>query len=66
MSYYIEIPIMIIMYVGWKLVKKSKIVPLAMMDLETDVHTKDDNEDDKWENEKSWKGKAHTAVRWIF
>lgn len=65
-SYYIEIPIMIIMYVGWKLVKKSKIVPLAMMDLETDVHTKDDNEDDKWENEKSWKGKAHTAVRWIF
>ncbi|KAK5175012.1 Basic amino-acid permease [Saxophila tyrrhenica] len=64
-SYYLEIPVMIVMYVAWKLWKRSKIVSLDMMDLETDVHTAEDNEED-WEDKKTWKGKAHTASHQAF
>ncbi|KAF2724569.1 putative amino acid permease [Polychaeton citri CBS 116435] len=35
-SYYIEIPIMLVMYVGWKLLKRTKFVHLEEMDLITD------------------------------
>lgn len=33
---------MLIMYVVWKLVKKTKIVKLSEMDLETDVYVADE------------------------
>ncbi|PWY94678.1 amino acid permease [Aspergillus sclerotioniger CBS 115572] len=35
-SYYIELPIMLVMFVGWKLCKRSKFVKLSAMDLLTD------------------------------
>lgn len=35
-SYYIEIPIMIIMFLGWKLVKRTRFVRSDQMDLVTD------------------------------
>ncbi|KAI5307326.1 ATP-dependent RNA helicase dbp4 [Ascosphaera pollenicola] len=35
-SFYVEIPIMIGMYFAWKLIKRTKIVPLAEVDLVTD------------------------------
>ncbi|KAJ5239047.1 hypothetical protein N7468_003666 [Penicillium chermesinum] len=35
-SYYIEIPIMIVMFLGWKLVKRTHFVRSAAMDLHTD------------------------------
>ncbi|PWY89830.1 amino acid permease [Aspergillus heteromorphus CBS 117.55] len=35
-SYYIEIPIMLVMFVGWKLFKRTKFVRLDTMDLLTD------------------------------
>lgn len=35
-SYYIEIPVMIVMFVGWKLVKRTKFVRVSEMDLTTD------------------------------
>jgi len=41
-SYYIELPIMLVMYVAWKLIKRTKIVKLSEMDLETDVYVADE------------------------
>jgi len=37
-SYYIELPIMLVMFVGWKVWNRTSIVPLSDMDLETDVY----------------------------
>jgi AAT family amino acid transporter len=41
-SYYIELPLMLVMYVGWKWWKKTTVVPLERMDLETDTHSVDE------------------------
>ncbi|KAF4585964.1 amino acid permease [Ophiocordyceps camponoti-floridani] len=47
-SLYIELPIMLVMYLSWKGWRRTKVVSLAEMDLETDVHTADeDRVDDK-------------------
>lgn len=46
-SYYIELPIMLVMYVAWKLIKKTKIVKLSEMDLETDVYVADEAKPEK-------------------
>ncbi|KAI2978722.1 hypothetical protein CBS147324_875 [Aspergillus niger] len=35
-SYYIELPIMLVMFLVWKLVKRTKLVKLEVMDLVTD------------------------------
>lgn len=35
-SYYIELPVMLVMYVGWKVIKRTEVVKLEEMDLETD------------------------------
>jgi AAT family amino acid transporter len=65
-SYYLELPVMLVMYVGWKLLKRSRIVKLREMDLETDVYvvTREDRSD--MEDVKTWKGKTKRAVRWLF
>lgn len=63
-SYYIELPIMLVMYVGWKVWKRCKIVSMMNMDLETDVHIK--GEDEGAEDKKAWQSKARTALRWVF
>ena len=41
-SYYVELPLMLVLYVGWKVWKKTKVVKLERMDLETDTHTVDE------------------------
>ncbi|KJZ71695.1 hypothetical protein HIM_08892 [Hirsutella minnesotensis 3608] len=61
-SFYIELPIMLIMFVGWKLLKRTKFVSLDEMDLETDVHTADEEVEEK----QGWKAKAHKALTWLF
>ena len=65
-SYYLELPVMLVMYIGWKILKRSKIVKLRDMDLDTDVYvvTADDRSD--IEDVKTWKGKLKRAVRWVF
>lgn len=66
-SYYIEIPIMILMYFGWKLLKRTKIVSAEKMDLETDVYELTDEEKEEIErSERSPKGKIGKVIRWIF
>ncbi|KIL96635.1 aat family amino acid transporter [Fusarium avenaceum] len=61
-SFYIELPVMLIMYVVWKLIKKTKIVKLSEMDLETDVYTVEE----KVTEETGWKVKAKNVVSWLF
>lgn len=62
-SFYIELPIMLVMYLGWKFLKRTKFVRLEEMDLETDVHTAEEQVE---EEEKGWKGKAKVAFGWLF
>lgn len=62
-SYYIELPIMLVMYLGWKIVKRTKTVRLSEMDLETDVYVADDMQE---KPPQGWKEKVHDAVTWVF
>lgn len=65
-SFYIELPIMLVMYLGWKFLKRSKIIRLADMDLETDVYEVQPGEIDDEDESRGWKGKVKTFIRWIF
>ena len=56
---------MLVMYLAWKLWKRSKIVPLLEMDLETDVYTKEADEH-REDDTTTWKGKVRTGLRWLF
>ncbi|KAM0476061.1 hypothetical protein ACHAPX_006477 [Trichoderma viride] len=62
-SFYIELPIMLVMYLGWKFLKRTKFVHLDEMDLETDVHTAEEQVE---EEEKGWKAKAKGVFSWLF
>lgn len=62
-SYYIELPIMLVMYVGWKVIKRTKIVTLEEMDLETDRYV---GTIDERRASKDWKEKAMNVVTWLF
>ncbi|KFZ01432.1 hypothetical protein V501_09997 [Pseudogymnoascus sp. VKM F-4519 (FW-2642)] len=64
-SFYIELPVMALMFVGWKLLKKTKIVGLKEMDLVTDVYHPEPGEVDR-DAVVGWKGKARAVLRWIF
>lgn len=61
-SFYIELPIMLALFLGWKFWKRTKLVGLDDMDLETDVHTADERVEEK----KGWEAKARRAVSWVF
>ncbi|PHH86428.1 hypothetical protein CDD83_10261 [Cordyceps sp. RAO-2017] len=61
-SFYVELPIMIIMYAGWKWFKRTKLVGLGEMDLVTDVHMADE---EAAEEEKGWRAKAKRIFTWL-
>lgn len=63
-SFYIELPVMLVMFVVWKLVKRTKFVKLSEMDLETDVYTEADEE--KELEEKGWKRRVKGVMTWLF
>ncbi|KAG4439132.1 hypothetical protein IFR05_005369 [Cadophora sp. M221] len=65
-SYYIEIPIMLVMYLGWKFWKRTRVVSYEDMDLETDVYVVDEHDLAETEREKSARGKVERVIRWIF
>lgn len=65
-SYYIELPVMLVMYVGWKVYKRTRIVPYEEMDLETDVYVVDEHDLAETEREKSARGRVERVLRWIF
>lgn len=53
---------MLVMFLGWKLLKKTKVVALEEMDLETDVYAVDDGKQEPL----GWKAKVKRAVVWLF
>lgn len=64
-SLYIELPIMLVMYMGWKLLKRTRIVKLSEMDLETDTHTAEELDRDSSIEKNKWRQKAYMAWRWL-
>jgi amino acid transporter, AAT family len=63
-SFYIEIPVMLLMYVGWKVIKRTHTVRLKEMDLKTDVYTADEMEP-VGESEKGWTGRVKRLAWWF-
>lgn len=64
-SLYIELPIMLIMYLGWKLFKRTKIVRLHEMDLETDTYTAEDLAQDAETGKNKWRKRIHRTWKWL-
>jgi amino acid transporter, AAT family len=64
-SYYIELPIMLLLYVGWKLLERSSILLLSNMDLETDVYEIQPSEVNN-ELGQGWRGIVQTNICWLF
>ncbi|KAL2211247.1 hypothetical protein CC79DRAFT_1328663 [Sarocladium strictum] len=62
-SFYIELPIMLVMFVAWKVIKRTKFVRLEDVDLVTDVHTVDEG---KPVAVKTWRQKAKRILTWVF
>ncbi|KAI4260186.1 MAG: hypothetical protein L6R42_004183 [Xanthoria sp. 1 TBL-2021] len=62
-SLYVELPIMLFMFVGWKLLKRTEIVKLQAMDLETDTYpaTILDPKQEKI----GWREKAYHIWGWV-
>lgn len=60
-SFYLELPIFVVMIIAWKLIKKTKWRKAEEMDLETDVYTKEDMEPDQ----KGWKGTGKKVGTWF-
>lgn len=65
-SYYIELPIMLVMYLGWKFLKKTKVVNYESMDLETDVYVMDESDLKELAKDRTPRGRIAGVVRWIF
>lgn len=65
-SFYVELPVMAVMYLGWKLAKRTKITGLMEMDLETDVYEVGKEDEMDAQREKSARGKIERVLRWIF
>ncbi|KAL8993567.1 MAG: hypothetical protein Q9169_006249 [Polycauliona sp. 2 TL-2023] len=62
-SLYVELPIMLVMFIGWKLLKRTKLVKLLEMDLETDTYPADKLEPRK--KKSTWREKVYHIWRWI-
>ena len=64
-SLYIELPIMLVMYLGWKAFKRTEFVKLHEMDLETDTYPVDRLDPVFGHNSSLWKERAYNIWRWI-
>lgn len=64
-SYYIELPIMLVMFLGWKIWKRTRLVKLDEMDLETDVYVVQPGDIVDIEDRPGWRGKVVTLMRWL-
>lgn len=65
-SFYIEIPLMAIMWLGWKCVKKTRFVTYEEMDLVSDVYVVGEDEFREKEGERTARGRVEGVLRWIF
>ncbi|KAJ9145001.1 aat family amino acid transporter [Pleurostoma richardsiae] len=62
-SFYIELPIMLVMYLGWKIIKRTRTVRLEDMDLDTDVYVMDEEKKDE---KKGWRATLWRGLIWLF
>jgi len=76
-SFYVEIPVMIAMFVAWKLWKRTKFVKLADMDLVTDRFDAEMSDEERksalqdaklgqWRAAQGWKGRLKCVGQWLF
>ncbi|KAI9848550.1 MAG: hypothetical protein M1837_007219 [Sclerophora amabilis] len=65
-SFYLELPVMLVMYVAWKAWKRTSIVRLEEMDLDTDVYVLQPEDVKREERRKTLKGKVSVALAWVF
>lgn len=63
-SLYIELPVMLLMFVAWKLWRRTKFVKLEDMDFETDVFTPEPEEEEKLGA--PWQRKSKGVLNWLF
>ena len=64
-SLYVELPIMFVMYVGWKLFKRTKVVKLRDMDLVTDTYPAEDVDPLEAGGKSVRKQRAYNVWRWV-
>ncbi|KAL1955438.1 hypothetical protein VTO42DRAFT_8531 [Malbranchea cinnamomea] len=70
-SFYIEIPIMIVMFVGWKIIKRTKFVAYKDMDFVTDRYEAargygtETVPNKKPFRQRGWKEQIKTAGQWV-
>jgi AAT family amino acid transporter len=61
-SYYIELPVMAVMWLGWKWLKKTKVVSYEDMDLETDVYVVSPEDEREMAKENSARGRIDAGL----
>lgn len=64
-SLYIELPIMLVMYLGWKALKRTEIVRLHEMDLETDTYPAERLDSVIETGKSAWRDRGYNIWRWI-
>ena len=64
-SLYVELPIMLVMYLGWKILKRTKVVRLHEMDLETDTYPVDRLDPISETGNSVWRERAYSIWRWL-
>ncbi|KAM0795657.1 amino acid permease/ SLC12A domain-containing protein [Usnea florida] len=64
-SLYVELPIMLVMYLGWKVLKRTKVVRLLEMDLETDTYPVKMPDSSSEAGKSAWRDRAYSIWRWL-
>ena len=64
-SLYVELPIMLVMYLGWKALKRTKVVRLLEMDLETDTYPVKQLDSSSESEKSAWRDRAYSIWRWV-
>ena len=56
---------MLVMYLGWKALKRTKVVRLLEMDLETDTYPVKGLDTASEPEKSAWRDRAYTIWRWL-
>ena len=56
---------MLVMYLGWKMLKRTKVVKLHEMDLETDTYPVDRLDPIHENRSRAWRERAYSIWRWL-
>ncbi|KAM3539268.1 hypothetical protein ARSEF1564_007801 [Beauveria bassiana] len=64
-SLYVELPVMLLMFLAWKFLKRTKFVKAEEMDLETDVYSPELDEEDEYSGP-AWRSRSKKVLNWLF